>query len=104
MRQHGRTDRNQALIVRTLRQMGCSVQSLASVGDGCPDLAVGVNGINILAEIKDGELPPSQKKLTTDEAQWHALWNGTVSIWESLDDAIKAVEAAKKHCICTKQQ
>lgn len=41
MRKYGRTDSNHAEIAAALRKAGASVVSLASVGNGCPDLLVG---------------------------------------------------------------
>ena len=44
MRKFGKTDANHADIVDALRRVGASVVSLASVGNGVPDLLVGFNG------------------------------------------------------------
>ena len=71
MRTRGRVDENQAAIVRALRQIGASVQSLADIGDGCPDLLVGFRNRIALMEIKDGNQPPSKRRLTEDEQNWH---------------------------------
>ena len=37
-----------------LRRVGCFVQSLASIGKGCPDLLVGKAGSWLVLEVKDG--------------------------------------------------
>lgn len=74
MRRAARVDRNQPEVVDALRQAGCRVQPLHMVGKGCPDILVGRNGRLVLMEIKDGEKPPSARKLTADEAAWHDLW------------------------------
>lgn len=42
MRRAARTDANQTAIVEALRKCGASVQSLAAVGKGVPDLLVGL--------------------------------------------------------------
>lgn len=89
MRRIAKTDANQSLIVRALRDLGASVCSLAQVGNGCPDLAVGWRGRTYLFEVKDGNQPPSKRKLTPDEIAWHASWNGHVDVIESVDDALK---------------
>lgn len=91
MRKASRTDANQAEIVRALRQAGCTVQSLATVGKGCPDLLVGKAGRNWLLEIKDGSKPPSARKLTDDENRWHAHWQGQVAVIEDVDQALRLV-------------
>ena len=74
MRRAARVDRNQTEVVEALRQAGCRVQPLHMIGKGCPDILVGRDGRLVLMEIKDGEKPPSARKLTEDEAAWHALW------------------------------
>ena len=88
MRKHGRTDANQAAIVKALRKAGASVQSLASVGDGCPDLLIGYRYGNLLMEVKDPDQPPSKRKLTEGEELWHINWRGTVHIVESAETAL----------------
>jgi hypothetical protein len=37
-------------------------------------------GRNYLIEIKDGSKPPSKRKLTSDEQEWHDTWRGTVYV------------------------
>lgn len=91
MRRAARTDSNHAEIVEALRRAGASVQSLAAVGSGCPDLLVGHRGRNVLLEVKDGSKSPSRRKLTPDEHVWHARWNGQVVTVESVEQALKAV-------------
>lgn len=85
-RRAARIDTNQPEIVKEFRKHGCTVQHLHMVGDGCPDIAVGFGGINYLIEIKDGNKPPSGRKLTKDEQMWHNGWNGSVHIIESVKD------------------
>ena len=80
MRRAARVDANQKEIVEHLRKMGATVQPLHTVGRGCPDLLVGYGGTNYLLEVKDGDKPPSQRKLTPDEQSWHDEWVGHVSV------------------------
>lgn len=93
MRRRAKVDGNQPEIVRALRDIGASVAHIHMVGAGIPDLIVGFRGINYLFEIKDGSLPPSKRKLTPDETQWHEDWRGHVHIIESVDDAYQAIGA-----------
>ncbi len=86
-----RVDDNQAEIVQSLRQVGCSVQHLHEVGRGCPDILVGFRGINYLFEIKDGNKILSRQKLTSDEEKWHQGWNGRVLVIKYIDDALQAI-------------
>lgn len=91
MRRAARIDSNHALIVDALRKCGATVQSLAAVGEGCPDLAVGFRGHNLLIEVKDGARPPSSRKLTQAQILWHRDWNGHVVTVKSVDEALAFV-------------
>lgn len=92
MRKYARLDDNHPEIVSVLRQMGCSVQSLAAIGSGCPDLLIARCGKMALAEVKDGKKPPSGRRLTMDEELWHFRWKAPVHILSSVDDALKLVD------------
>lgn len=91
MRRKARTDDNQADIVAGLRAVGATVQVLAAVGGGCPDLLVGWRGKNYLLEVKDGRKAPSKRALTPDQVRWHRAWRGSVLVVESVGEAISAV-------------
>lgn len=91
MRRAARTDDNQAEIVRGLRAIGATVQSLAAVGAGVPDLLVGWQGANVLLELKDAAKVPSKRKLTPDQVAWHQAWRGQVATVETLKDALAAL-------------
>lgn len=84
MRRAARTDSNHAEVVDALRRCGASVQSLASVGGGVPDLLVGFRGHTLLIEIKDGQKPPSERALTPDQVAWHSGWRGA-QVWVITD-------------------
>lgn len=89
MRKAAKIDANQIEVVSALRQIGASVQSLATTGKGCPDLLVGYRGINYLLEVKDGNKPPSARLLTEDQLRWHQNWQGSVHIVNSTNQALK---------------
>jgi len=91
MRRAAKVDANQAEIVRALRAIGATVTSLATVGNGCPDVVVGYRGVNLLFEIKDGSKAKSARALTEKEKAWHAAWAGQASVVESVDDALRLV-------------
>lgn len=91
MRRQARVDANQQEIVAALRNIGASVQPIHQIGGGCPDILVGYRGRNIVMELKDGNKPPSARKLTADEIDWHSSWRGQVVIVETVAQAIKAV-------------
>jgi hypothetical protein len=90
-RARGRIDANHLDIVHALRQSGVSVQSLASIGGGCPDLLCGLRGVNYLFEVKNHLLRPSARRLTAEEDEWHANWLGQVRIIESIEDAWRTI-------------
>lgn len=84
-----RRDDNEAEIVKALRACGATVR-IVTQGDGIPDLLVGYNGYTILMEIKDGQKPPSARKLTEAEAKFFDDWTGGMlvkveSVQEALD-------------------
>jgi Holliday junction resolvase len=90
MRTAAKVDRNQSEVVDALRKVGASVQSLASIGKGCPDLLVGYHGILYLMEVKDGTKIPSQQVLNKDQIKWHEAWNGSpVYVVRSIEQALK---------------
>lgn len=91
MRRRARTDSNHAEIVEALRRAGCTVQSLAAIGDGTPDLLVGYDGRNLLVEVKDGAKSPSRRRLTPDERTWHAAWAGQVAVASTIDEALAVI-------------
>jgi hypothetical protein len=86
-------DANQNEIVEALRAAGCFVQSLASVGKGCPDLMVGTGMKWFVMEVKDGAKPASSRKLTKDEQTWHdrARLFAPVHVVESVEQALAIV-------------
>lgn len=94
MRKIARVDANQAAIVRTLRAVGATVESLAVMGRGLPDLLVGFRAQNYLMEIKDGSKPESARRLTPDEMAWHDTWRGQVHVVMSEQDALEVIGAS----------
>lgn len=90
-----RIDENQPQIVKDLRLFGASVQPLHTVGQGCPDLLVGYNGRNYLLEVKDGNKPPSKRRLTDDQVIWHESWQGQKAIVKNSQEAIQVIKGDK---------
>ena len=84
-----RTDRNHSEIINAIRKIpNISVFSTHEVGKGFPDIVVGYKGINYLIEIKDGNKPPSARKLTDAELQFHSNWRGQIKIVNNLDEVL----------------
>jgi hypothetical protein len=88
MRRAAKIDGNQSDIVADLRAVGASVESLATLGKGRPDLLVGYRGANWLLEVK-----ADKGKLTPDQEEWHPTWRGQVAIVRSADEALKVIGA-----------
>jgi len=83
-----RVDLTHAGIVAALRQVGASVQSLASIGHGCPDLLVGYRMRWFVLELKS-----PGGKLTPDEWDFIAAAQAEVHVVASVDEALEAIGA-----------
>ena len=92
MRQAAKVDANQPDVVSALRKIGAKVYVASSFGKGFPDLIVGFRGAFYLLEVKDGSKPPSARKLTPEQQEFHAEWAGyPVHVVESAEQAIAVV-------------
>lgn len=91
MRRAAKVDANHAVIVGALMSCGCEVQSLAALGGGVADLLVHhrSSGRLMLVEVKDGEKPPSARKLTPDQVEWHKRW--PVTVVENVEQAVALI-------------
>lgn len=91
MRRAAKTDANHSAVVGALMRCGCEVQSLAAVGDGVADLLVWHKATQrlLLVEVKDGNKPPSARKLTADQEAWHERFPVIVVL--SPEDAIAQI-------------
>jgi hypothetical protein len=91
VRRAAKVDGNQLEVVEGLRAMGLYVQSLAMVGEGCPDLLVGAGEHrNVLLEVK---LPG--KHLNALQKRWHDEYTGTAHVVRSISDAIEIIKYYK---------
>jgi hypothetical protein len=95
-RYRAKIDANHTDVVNALRNVGAGVQSLAGVGDGCPDLLVAFRGAWHVLEVKDGSKPPSHRKLTPAEQMWLLRFDelAPVFVVNSADEALEAIGAA----------
>ena len=88
-----RVDSNQSEIVRTLKDMGCSVFDSSRMAGGFPDLVIGVNKVTCLVEIKSSD----KAKYTSAQEAFMMNWHGsTVARIDSVDAAIRLVNMLKK--------
>ena len=72
--------------MEALRAAGASVQTLAAVGRGVPDLLVGYLRTNHLLEVKG-----PKGSLTEDQVRWIDGWLGAVHVVRTVDEALRAV-------------
>lgn len=86
-----KVDTLQGQIVSALKSVGAQVQSLASVGSGCPDLLVAFRGTWYLLEVKD----PRRGKITEAQISWHAKFSShaPISVVTSIEEALSAIGA-----------
>lgn len=83
-----RVDPNQPAIVAALRRAGCSVAVTSQLGNGFPDLVVGRLGRNYLLELKG-----PGGKLTAQEREFSAAWDGQYDVARSTLEALRIVGA-----------
>lgn len=97
MRRAARQDSNHGAVVEGLRAVGAHVTDTSGVGDGFPDIVVGYRGRWFVIEIKDGTLPPSERKLTPPQKKWHTevQQHAPAHVANSLEDALLIIGAIK---------
>lgn len=96
MMRWAKIDANQEAVVTALRAAGATVQSLAAVGKGVPDLLVGYQGQTLLMEVKDGNKSPSARLLTEDQLRWHGSWKGgALAVVDSPNAALRIIGVLK---------
>lgn len=93
MRRAARVDANQPEIVAALKAMGAEVTDLSAVGSGVCDLLVSYRGQWYAIEIKDGSKPPSKRKLTDDQVDWHGRQRAKVHVVKDRAEALDAIGA-----------
>jgi len=92
VRRASKVDANQKEVVERFEAFGCSVLHLHTVGQGCPDLLVGISGVNVLVEIKDGGKVESKQKLSDKQVEWHEEWRGRkVEVVKTIADVLELV-------------
>ena len=90
MRTAAKRDANEREIIDALERIGCTVYQM----DRPVDLAVGYRARNFFIEVKDGNKPPSRRKLTKDQKTFFKMWKGQVRQVETVDEALDLVTQA----------
>ena len=92
MRRAAHIDANQPAIVQALLEAGYTVQSLAGVGCGCPDLVVGARRLNVLLEVKNPDKLAGNAEMDDGQIGWHKRWKGQVCVVHTPEEALRLVE------------
>lgn len=87
-----RKDANHNDIQNYLLERGWSVHDTSALGFGFPDALVGKPEFCAVVEIKDGDKPPSARKLTKDEQDFKDTWTGPYVLALSPEDAYQQLE------------
>lgn len=112
MRRDARVDENQPEIVEALRKAGASAIHLFRIGQGVPDLLVGVHGLTIVGSVSqrllallesiDGlaihhganlllEIKMPGNDLTDDEAKFFEEYRGQRDVVFSVEEALSLI-------------
>lgn len=94
MRRRGKKDGNHDELVRTFRDLGCTVAELHDTGvAGWPDVVVGVAGVDRLVEFKNPETRYGRAGLNANQSAFARDWRGgRVWVASSADEAVALVQ------------
>ena len=88
-----RVDSNHSIVVKKLRDMGCSVFDTSRVAGGFPDLVVShKSGKTVLVEVKRDASAP----YTKSQLEFLKNWQGTVSRIHDSEGVINLVKTLEK--------
>jgi Holliday junction resolvase len=88
-----KVDTNHSMLVKALRDMGCSVFDTSRTGSGFPDVVVGKNGITLLCEFKKDAKAPYTKA----QQLFMMNWKGSaVARIHDIEGAINLVKLLEK--------
>jgi hypothetical protein len=98
IRRSAKTDRNHAEIRDAMRKCGAWVIDMSAAGRGIPDLLVVHRMRNFWVEVKDGEKPPSARRLTPDQVKFHEQAKASgmdVYVVTTIDEALALMNDTK---------
>jgi len=94
-------DKNHNEVVKSLRAAGFAVHETHMVGNGFPDLVVGIPspdgspGVNLLLEIKS----KTKWSLSEKQLQFFAEWPGMIAVVASPAEALELCNGIKLHTL-----
>jgi Holliday junction resolvase len=92
MRRAAKIDANHGDVVKALRDAGCSVVSLASLGCGIPDLCIATpSGETWLFEVKN-KAGKNKGQLNKEQKAFMAAWQGKYAVVQSAQQALEVIE------------
>jgi len=93
MHYRAKVDVIQPEVTKQLRQMGCKVQPLHTVGKGFGDLLVAYRYVVAILELKSGTKAAKHKKTDADQAKFKQEWGDDIHVLTvtSPEDAIAQV-------------
>ena len=97
LRRAARKDGNHNAVADAFRSVGCSVFETDRVGDGFPDLVVGLLGVSVLVEVKNPATYYGRQGLGVQQSAFAASWRGgPVHVVCSEDEAIALVQNMRR--------
>lgn len=77
MRRAAKRDANHRVVADAFRHLGCSVFETDRVGEGFPDIVVGLLGQSWLIEVKNPETAYGRGGLNKTQSAFAASWRGS---------------------------
>lgn len=89
-RRASKVDANHAQVTSALEAAGASVQSLAPLGRGCPDILCAYRNAMFLFEVKNKD---GKDEVNEAQKKWHIAWNAPVHVVYGPEEALKVIGA-----------
>jgi hypothetical protein len=94
---HKKKDRNHKELVEYFRANGATVDDVSALPDIGYDIIVCYRGVVVFTEIKDGEKPPSARKLTESEEAAALRHGEKFAVVETIEQARGLLDSIREH-------
>tara|TARA_Y100000310_G_scaffold345847_1_gene471269 strand:+ start:28833 stop:29213 length:381 start_codon:yes stop_codon:yes gene_type:complete len=97
-----RKDSNHNEVAKEFKRLGWYISDVSNIPALCDlriDRIIDNKHVSIVVEIKDGEKPQSQRKLTKDEVSYLSTFPGNIAIVESLYDCAVLDKLAERSSV-----